>query len=106
MAKDSTGTAASATAELCGNCGLVPHATGHRWCNKCKAEAQKTYDAERESGLEERGFRKGCEAMRDQILKGFRMAHPAGLLKAGEVMNYVIETKPPDFGKIEDVKIP
>jgi hypothetical protein len=82
---------------MCGNCGVEPQAKGHRWCNKCKAEAQLEYNAERDSANEERGFMRGCEAMRAAILKSMGNMNPNGLVQIREFGVWVSQTKVPVF---------
>lgn len=92
-----TASASHAVPKLCGNCGKNPQAKGHRWCAACKNEADREYRAERDAGIEERGFVRGCEAMRLAILTGLNKGNPVGLVYLREVSVFVRETLSPIF---------
>lgn len=91
MGKDSSGT------ELCTKCEKNPRGNGHDWCNPCKAELQRRYAADKEELFEQRGFAKGCEAMRDALLAGFGQMHPNGILKPNEVAANIVGCPRPQF---------
>ena len=43
------------------------------------------------------GFREGAEAMREKLLEELRRVHPAGMLRALEVAEYVAKTPLPEI---------
>lgn len=82
------------TFERCPKCQTRPATSGrNNWCAECNRAYQAEYQENRltmakDKGFHE-GFKKGAEAMRAELMKSLAKAHPAGMLRAKEVLDWI-----------------
>ncbi len=81
--------------KLCAKCGVNPAARNHRWCNPCKANAQREYDEVSERQTEAQAFVRGVNAMREKLAKDMERCPPGATLLAGEVRVWILRSNGP-----------
>lgn len=81
--------------KLCSKCGKVPASGSHDWCKACKAKYQREYTGTVIDVAERRGVQKGIQTMRNHLVELFRQAPPGGMVRTGEVADFIAGTPAP-----------
>lgn len=87
----------AATAELCSKCKENPRADedgSNPWCNPCRAEYQRSYNATKEGRAEERGYQRGVQALRAVLVAQF-FAQGGNLFTATSVAGLILQVPIP-----------
>ena|ERR1041384_2352981 len=90
-----------AAGPMCSRCKKAPPAEGGSGlcleCREYKREHEKNYRSSEAIREAAKAFKEGAEAMRETLVDGLRKAHPAGMFRNHEVMQWIMETTAPEF---------